>query len=104
MSFIFILAAFLAYFLRIEVKWALLSLFLVVLGGGSREADSKEVDSKEAANKVVDGKVAHSKNIGSGKAGSGKVSRFLADFALFLLLLSTKSYKECSSIYFLKLY
>jgi hypothetical protein len=92
LSFIFISAAFLACFLRIEVKQALLSLFLEVLGGGSREADSKEVDSK----------VAYSKNTGSKKAGSGKVSGFLVDFTLFLLLLSTKSCKERSGIYFLK--
>jgi hypothetical protein len=52
----------------------------------------------------VDGKVAYSKDIGSGKVSSKKVSGFLADFALSLLLLSTKSYKERLSIYFLKLY
>jgi hypothetical protein len=72
----------------------LLGLFLEVLGGSSREADGK----------VVDSKVAYSKDIGSGKASSKKVSRFLADFTLSLLLLSTKSYKERLSIYFLKLY
>jgi hypothetical protein len=94
LSFIFILAAFLAYFLRKEDKRPLLSLFLEVLGGGSREANSK----------VVDSKVAHGKDIGSGKASSEKVSGFLADFALFLLLLSTKPYKERFSIYLLKLY
>jgi len=55
-------------------------------------------------NKVVDGKVVYSKDIGSGKTGSKKVSGFLADFALFLLLLSTKFYKKRLSIYFLKLY
>jgi hypothetical protein len=49
--------------------------------------------------KVVDGKVAYSKDV-----GSEKVSRSLADFALSLLLLSTKSYKERFDIYFLKLY
>ena len=92
--FRFILAAFLAYFLRKEDKQALLSLFLEVLSGGSREADGK----------VVDGKVAHSKDVGSGKAGSKKVHRFLADFALSIFLLSTKSYKERFSIYFLKLH
>ena len=54
--------------------------------------------------KVVDSKVAYSKDIGSGKVSSKKVSGFLADFALSLLLLSTKSYKERLSIYFLKLY
>ena len=59
----------------------MLSLFLEALGSNSREADSK----------VVDSKVAYSKDIGSGKASSKKVSGFLADFALFLLLLSTKS-------------
>jgi hypothetical protein len=94
LSFIFVLVAFLARFLRKEVKRPLLSLFLEVLGGGSREVDSK----------VVDGKVAYSKDIGSRKASSKKVSGFLADFALSLLLLSTKFYKERLSIYFLKLY
>jgi len=54
--------------------------------------------------RVVDGKVAYGKDAGSGKAGSKKVSGFLADFALSLLLLSTKPYKERFSIYFLKLY
>jgi len=54
--------------------------------------------------KVVDGKVVYSKNVGSRKVGSEKVSRFLADFILFLLLLSTKFYKERFSVYFLKLY
>ena len=54
--------------------------------------------------KVADSKVAHGKDTGSGKASSKKVSEFLADFALSLLLLSTKSYKERLSIYFLKLY
>jgi len=57
------------------------------------------VDGEEA-----DGKVAYSKDIGSGKVGSKKVSRFLADFALSLLLSSTKPYKERFSIYFLKSY
>ena len=52
----------------------------------------------------MDGKVAYGKDVGSGKVSSKKVSGFLADFALFLLLLSTKSYKERLSIYFLKLY
>ena len=94
LSLIFILAAFLARFLKIEAKQALLSLFLKVLGGSSKEVNSKEADSKAA----------HSKNAGSRKADSKKVSGFLADFALSLLLLSTKSYKKCSGIYFLKLY
>jgi len=52
--------------------------------------------------KVVDGKVIYGKNIGSGKVGNEKVGGFLADFALSLLLLSTKSYKERFSVYFLK--
>src|SRR6266436_4633614 len=94
LSFIFISAAFLAYFLRKEDKQPLLSLFLEALGSSSREADSK----------VADGKVAYSKDVGSGKVSSKKVSGFLADFALSLLLLSTKSYKERLGIYFLKLY
>jgi hypothetical protein len=94
LSFIFILVAFLARFLRKEDKRPLLSLFLKVLGGGSREVDSK----------VVDSKVAYGKDIGSGKASGEKVSGFLADFALSLLLLSTKPYKECFSIYLLKLH
>jgi hypothetical protein len=64
------------------------------LGSSSREIDSKEVDSK----------VVYNKNAGSKKASSKKVSGFLADFTLSLLLLSTKSYKEHSSIYFLKSY
>jgi len=41
--------------------------------------DSKEVDSKVVYNKDV---------------GSKKVSKFSVDFALFLLLLFTKSYKK----------
>ena len=97
MSFIFILAAFSARFLRKEDKRPLSSLFSETLGGGSGEADSKIVDSK-----VADGKVAHSKDIGSGKASSKKVSRFLADFALSLLLLSTKPCKKRFGIYILK--
>ena len=72
----------------------MLSLFLEVLGSGSREVDSK----------VADSKVAYGKDIGSGKASSKKVSGFLADFALSLLLSSTKPYKERFSIYLLKLY
>ena len=77
LSFRFISVAFLACFLRIEVKRALLSLFLEVLGSNSREVDGEEADSE-----VVDSKVAHSKNVGSGKAVSKKVYRFLADFTL----------------------
>ena len=95
MSFIFVLVAFLAYFLRKEDKRPLLSLFLEALGSSS---------SREADSKVVDSKVAYIKDVGSGKASSKKVSGFLADVALFLLLLSTKSYKERLSIYFLKLH
>ena len=72
----------------------MLSLFLEVLGSSSREVDGK----------VVDGKVAYSKDIGSKKASGKKVSGFLADFALSLLLLSTKPYKERFGIYLLKLY
>jgi len=60
LSFIFILAAFLAYFLRKEDKRPLFKPLLEVLGGGYREVDSK----------VADGKVAYSKDIGSGKASS----------------------------------
>jgi len=52
----------------------------------------------------VDGKVVYSKNIGSRKASSKKVGGVSVDFALFLLLLSTKFYKKRFSIYFLKLY
>ena len=52
----------------------------------------------------MDGKVAYGKDVGSKKASGKKVSRFLADFALSLLLLSTKPYKEYFSIYLLKLY
>jgi len=54
--------------------------------------------------KVVDGKIVYSKDVGSRKANSKKVGGFLVDFALFLLLLSTKSYKKRFSVYFLKLY
>jgi len=72
----------------------LLSLFLEALGGSSREADSK----------VADSKVAYGKDVGSGKASSENISGFLADFALSLLLSSTKPYKERFSIYLLKLY
>jgi len=52
--------------------------------------------------KIVNGKVAYSKNAGNGKVGSEKVGGFLADFALFLLLSSTKFYKKRFGIYFLK--
>jgi len=52
----------------------------------------------------VDGKVAYGKDIGSRKASGKKVSGFLVDFALSLLLSSTKPYKECFSIDLLKLY
>ena len=62
----------------------MLSLFLKVLNSNSKVVDGK----------VVDGKVAYGKNVGSRKVGSKKVGGFPADFALFLLLLSTKSYKE----------
>jgi len=89
--FRFVLAAFLAYFLRKEDKRALLSLLLEALGGGSREVDGEEADGKE-----TDGKVVHSKDI-----GSEKVRGFLADFALSIFLSSTK---ERFSIYFLKLH
>ena len=90
MSSIFASAAFLARFLRTEDKRALSSLFSEALGG---------VDGK-----VMDGKVAHGKYAGNGKAGSGKVSGSSADFALSLLLSSTKPYKERFDIYLLKLY
>jgi len=46
----------------------------------------------------VDGKVAYSKDVGSEKADSKKVNGFPVDFTLFLLLLSTKSYKKHFSI------
>ena len=74
LSFRFILVAFLARFLRIEIKQALLSLFLKVLGGGSKEANNKKVNSK-----VVDSKVAYNKN-----TDSRKIYGFLADFALYI--------------------
>ena len=99
LSFRFILVAFLACFLKTEAKQALLSLFLEVLGGSSREADGEEADSK-----VVDSKAAYSKDIGSRKAVSEKVCLFSADFTLYIFWSSTKSYKECFGIYFLKLY
>jgi len=99
LAFRFVLAAFLACFLRKEDKRALLSLLLEVLGGGNREADGKEADGEE-----TDGKVVYGKDIGNGKAGSEKVRGFLADFTLFILLLFTKSYKERFGTYFLNLY
>ena len=67
LSFRFILVAFSARFLKIEAKRALLSLFLEVLSGSSREADGKEVDGKD---------------IGSEEAVNKKVRGFLADFTL----------------------
>jgi len=91
LAFRFVLAAFLAYFLRKKDKRALLSLLLEVLGSGSKEADGEEAD----------GKVAYSKDAGNGKAGSKKVRGFSADFALSIFLSSTKSYKERFSTYFL---
>ena len=99
LSFRFVLIAFLARFLRKEAKQALLSFFSEVLGGGSREADGEKADSK-----VVDGKIAYGKDIGSGKAVSEKVCGFSADFTLYIFWSSTKFYKKCFSIYFLKLY
>ena len=78
MAFRFILAVFLAYFLKKEDKQALLSLLLEILGNNnSREVDGKEVDGEETNSKVV-----YSKDIGNGKAGSEKVRGFLADFTL----------------------
>jgi hypothetical protein len=91
LAFRFVLVAFLAYFLRKEDNRVLSSLLLEVLGSSSREADGKEVD----------GKVVYSKDAGKGKTGSEKVRGFLADFALSIFLLSTKSYKERFGIYFL---
>ena len=75
LAFKFILAAFLAYFLKKEDKQALLSLLLEVLGSSNKKADSKEADSREASSRV-----AYSKDIGNKKAGSKKVRGFLADF------------------------
>ena len=66
-----------ARFLKIEAEQALLSLFLEVLGGSSREANGEEAD-----NKVVDSKAAYNKDTGSEKAVSKKVYRFSVDFAL----------------------
>jgi len=94
LAFKFILAAFLAYFLRKEDKRALLSLLLEVLGSAGREADGEETNSK----------VVYGKDIGNRKAGSKKVRGFLADFALSIFLLSTKSYKKHFGTYFLKSY
>ena len=54
--------------------------------------------------KVADGKVAHGKDAGSGKASGEKVSGFSADFALSLLLSSTKPCKERFGTYLLKLH
>ena len=100
LGFRFVSAVFLAYFLRKEDKQALLSLLLKVLSGGS----SKKINSEEAEGEGTDGKVVYSKDIGNGKIGSEKMRGFLADFALSIFLLSTKSYKERFNIYFLKLY
>jgi len=47
---------------------------------------------------MVDNKVVYSKDVGCGKVSSKKVGRLFADFALFLLLLFTKSNKECFGI------
>jgi len=44
--------------------------------------------------KVADSKVAYSKDINSKKVSNKKVGKFLVNFTLFLLLLSTKSYKK----------
>ena len=52
----------------------------------------------------MDNKVVYRKDIGNKKAGSKKVYRFLADFTLFIFLLSIKSYKEYFGIYILNLY
>ena len=52
----------------------------------------------------MDGKVAYGKDIGSRKVSGKKISGFLVDFALSLLLSSTKPYKERFGIYLLKLY
>jgi len=104
LSFIFILAVFSTHFLKIDNKQALLSLFLKILNNNSKKVDGKEVDSKKVNSKIVDGKIAYSKDIDSGKVNSEKVDGFPADFALCLLLLSTKFYKERFSVYFLKLH
>jgi len=70
------------------------SLFLKILSSSNKKVDGK----------VVDSKVVYNKDVGSGKASSKKVGGFLADFTLFLLLLSIKSYKKRFNIYFLKSY
>ena len=57
------------------------------------------MDGEEADGEETDGKVVYGKDV-----GSKKVRGFLVDFALFIFLLSTKSYKERFSIYFLKLH
>ena len=62
------------------------------------------MDVKEVDNDGTNGKVVYSKDIGNRKVGSKKVRKFLADFALFIFLLFTKSYKKRFSTYFLKLY
>jgi len=94
LAFRFISAAFSACFLRKEDKRALLSLFLEALGGGSREANGEEAD----------GRVVYGKDVGNRKVGSEEVRRFSVDFALFIFLSSTKSYKERFGTYFLKSY
>ena len=97
LAFRFVLAVFLAYFLRKKNKQALLSLLLEALSSSNREADGEKVNGEE-----IDGKVVYSKDIGNGKTGSEKVRGFLADFTLFIFLSSTKFYKKRFSIYFLK--
>ena len=74
LNFRFISVAFSAHFLKIKTKQALLSLFLKILGGSSKEADNKKADSK-----VINSKIAHSKN-----TGSGKVRGFSTDFTLYI--------------------
>jgi len=76
-----------------------LAYFLQILGSNNKEVNSKDVNSEK-----VDSKVVYNKDIGSKKASSEKVGEFLVDFALFLLLLFTKSYKKRFNIYFLKSY
>ena len=73
------MVAFSAHFLKTEAKQALLSLFLKVLGGSSKEANGEK-----AGNKVIDSKEAYSKDIGSRKAVSKKVYGFSADFTLYI--------------------
>ena len=77
-----------------EIKWTLLSLFLKVLSGSSKEVNGKEIDSE----------VVYSKDAGSKKTVSEKVYRFSADFALYIFWLFIKSCKKCFDIYFLKSY